>query len=141
MHTKVGTILNLAIRRKEKKVDLNWSWCGKWNFYLKTWNYVGVCIGKRKTVRVDFSRSVNSERVSIKIRRVSPNFFSLFLVGRSLPRTTNTQLRHKSEKSENLGRCGRQNMLWPYLKIWDWDLIFGRTVKAFSSLGIRSPRN
>ena len=27
----------------------------------KGWNYVG----KRKTVRVDFSRSVNSERVSI----------------------------------------------------------------------------
>ena len=40
----------------------------------KGWNYVG----KRKTVRVDFSRSVNSERVSIKIRRSfsrSSNFF------------------------------------------------------------------
>ena len=22
------------------------------------------------------------------------------------------------------------NMLWPYLKIWDWDLIFGHAVKA-----------
>ena len=24
-------------------------------------------------------------------------------------------------------------------KIWDWDLIFGRAVKAISSLGVRSP--
>ena len=51
------------------------------------------------------------------------------------PPTTDTQWRHKSE----MGRCGRQNMLWPYLKIWDWDWIFGRAVKAISSLGVRSP--
>ena len=31
------------------------------------------------------------------------------------------------------------DMLRPYLKIWDWDLIFGRAVKAFSSPGVRSP--
>ena len=30
-------------------------------------------------------------------------------------------------------------MLRPYLKIWDWDCIFGRAVKAISSLGVRSP--
>ena len=30
-------------------------------------------------------------------------------------------------------------MLRPYLKIWDWDWIFGRAVKAFSSLGVHSP--
>ena len=30
-------------------------------------------------------------------------------------------------------------MLWPYLKIWDWDLIFGHAVKAISSPGVRSP--
>ena len=30
-------------------------------------------------------------------------------------------------------------MLRPYLKIWDWDWIFGRAVKAISSLGVRSP--
>ena len=30
-------------------------------------------------------------------------------------------------------------MLRLYLKIWDWDLIFGRAVKAISSLGVRSP--
>ena len=53
-------------------------------------------------------------------------------------RSTDTQWRHKSE---NLGRCGRQNMLWPYLKIWDWGWIFGRAVKAISSLGVRSPWN
>ena len=50
------------------------------------------------------------------------------------PRTTDTQWRHKSKISESLGRCGRQNMLRLYLKIWDWDLIFGRAVKAISSL-------
>jgi hypothetical protein len=52
--------------------------------------------------------------------------------------TTDTQWRHKSKISEKLGRCGKQNMLWPYLKIWDWDWIFGRAVKAISSLGVRS---
>ena len=45
-------------------------------------------------------------------------------------RTTDTQWRHKSKKSENFGRCSRQNMLRPYLKLCDWDLIFGRAVKA-----------
>ena len=54
-------------------------------------------------------------------------------------RTTDTQRRHKSKKSEILSRYGRQNMLWPYLKIWDWDLIFGRAVKVISSPGVRSP--
>ena len=30
-------------------------------------------------------------------------------------------------------------MLRLYLKIWDWELIFGREVKAISSPGVRSP--
>ena len=47
-----------------------------------------------------------------------------------------TQWRHNSKISEKLGR---QNMLRPYLKIWDWDWIFGRAVKAIFSLGVRSP--
>ena len=55
------------------------------------------------------------------------------------PRTTDTQWRLKSKISEKLGQCGRQNMLPPYLKIWDWDWIFGRAVKAIFSLGVRSP--
>ena len=38
-----------------------------------------------------------------------------------------------------MGRCVRQNMLRPYLKIWEWEWIFGRAVKAISSLGVRSP--
>ena len=42
-------------------------------------------------------------------------------------------------KSENLGRCGRQNMLRLYLKFLEWELIFGRAVKAIFSLGVRSP--
>ena len=54
------------------------------------------------------------------------------------PRTTDTQWRHKSKISEKLGRCGRWNMFRPYLKIWDWDWICGRAVKAISSLGVRS---
>ena len=44
----------------------------------------------------------------------------------------------KSKISDKFGRCGIQNMLRPYLKIWDWDLIFGRAVKAISSPGVRS---
>ena len=55
------------------------------------------------------------------------------------PRTTDTQWRHKSKISEKLVRCGRQNMLRPYLNIWEWEWIFGRAVKAISSLGICSP--
>ena len=54
------------------------------------------------------------------------------------PRTTDTQIRHKSKISEKLGQCGRQNMLRPYLKILEWEWIFGRAVKDISSLGIRS---
>ena len=30
-------------------------------------------------------------------------------------------------------------MFQPYLKIWEWELIFGRAVKAISSPGVRSP--
>ena len=30
-------------------------------------------------------------------------------------------------------------MLWSYLKIWEWELIFGHAVKAISSPGVRSP--
>ena len=41
--------------------------------------------------------------------------------------------------SEKLGRCGRQNMLWLYLKVWEWEWIFGRAVKAIYFLGVRSP--
>ena len=39
---------------------------------------------------------------------------------------------------EKLGRCGKQNMLWPYLKIWEWEWIFGHVVKAISSLDVHS---
>ena len=59
--------------------------------------------------------------------------------GHCQPRNTDTQRRHKSKKSEILGRCGKQNMLRRYLKIWDWDLIFSRAVKPISSLGVPSP--
>ena len=38
-----------------------------------------------------------------------------------------------------MGRCGRQNMLPPYLKIWEWEWIFGHAVKAISSLGVHGP--
>ena len=58
---------------------------------------------------------------------------------RSKPWTTDNQWRHKSKKYENLGWYGRQNMLWLYLKICEWEWIFGRAVKAISSLGVRSP--
>ena len=37
-----------------------------------------------------------------------------------------------------MGQYGRQNMLRPNLKIWEWELIFGHAVKAISSLGVRS---
>ena len=52
-------------------------------------------------------------------------------------RTPNEGINQK--QSEILGRCGRRNILWPYLTIWDWDLTFGRAAKAISSPGVRSP--
>ena len=80
----------------------------------------------------------------LKIENHLRPFHSRFYVFRATasyyaPRTTDTQWRHKSKKSEILGQCGRQNMLRLYLKIWDWDLIFGRAVKAISWPGVRSP--
>ena len=70
-------------------------------------------------------------------------FVMMYLLGSMyymyLPRTTDTQWRHKWKKYEILGRCGRQNMLRPYLKIWEWEWIFGCAVKAISSLGVCIP--
>ena len=64
----------------------------------------------------------------------------LLLIWWGHDRITDTQWRHRSKKSENLGRCGKQNMLWSYLKIGEWEWIFGCTVlKAISSLGVCSP--
>ena len=54
-------------------------------------------------------------------------------------RTMYTQWRNKSKISEKLSRCGGQNMLWLYLKIWEWEWIFGRAVKAIFTLDVRSP--
>ena len=48
-----------------------------------------------------------------------------------VPRTTDTQWRHKSKISENLGQCGRQNMLRPYLKVWDLDWNFRPCSKGY----------
>ena len=52
-------------------------------------------------------------------------------------RTPNKDITQRNLK--NLGIYGRQNMLRPYIKIWDWKLIFGHAVKAISSPDIRSP--
>ena len=46
---------------------------------------------------------------------------------------------YKSKISEKLGRCGKKNMLRPYLEIWDWNWILGCAVKAIFSLGVLSP--
>ena len=56
------------------------------------------------------------------------------------PRTTDTHWRHKSKISETWTDAnGRQNMLRSYLKIWEWEWIFGRVVKANASQSVRSP--
>ena len=47
-------------------------------------------------------------------------------------------LRTLNEGINQRRRCGRLTMLYPYLKIWDQDFIFGRAVKAISSPGVRS---
>jgi hypothetical protein len=52
-------------------------------------------------------------------------------------RTPNEGINQRNLK--NWADVADKIMLRPYLKIWDWDLIFGRAVKAISSLGVRSP--
>ena len=83
--------------------------------------------------KLQFTEKVHSMLMSSTICFQYPNEMQLLDT-----RTTDTQWRHKSKKSEILSRCGRQNMLWPYLKIWEWELIFGSAVKAISSPGVRS---
>ena len=80
-----------------------------------------------------------NRNLSNMISVVKTELLSTLLNLSFVTRTTDTQWRHKSKTSEKLGRCGRQNMLPPYLKIWEWEWIFGRAVKAVSSLGVRSP--
>jgi hypothetical protein len=52
-------------------------------------------------------------------------------------RTPNDSINQRNLK--NWADEADKNILRPYLKIWDWDLIFGRAVKVISSLGVRSP--
>ena len=56
-------------------------------------------------------------------------FLYLLFFNQKIPQATDTQWRHKSKISEKLGRCGRHNLLRPYLKIWEWEWIFGCTVQ------------
>ena len=51
-------------------------------------------------------------------------------------RTPNEGINQRNLK--NWADVADKIMLRPYLKIWDWDLIYGRAVKAISSLGVRS---
>ena len=53
-------------------------------------------------------------------------------------RTPNEGINQKNLKIWADDQCGKQNMLWSYLKIWEWELIFGCAVKAISSPGVRS---
>ena len=71
--------------------------------------------------------------------RIHKKNYLLYIYYVLFSRTTDTQWRHKTKISEKLGWCGRQNMLWPYLEIWEWELIFGRAVKVIFSPGIHSP--
>ena len=52
------------------------------------------------------------------------------------PRTTDTQWRYKSKISEKLGRCGRKNMLRPYL-FWigiEFSAVQGRLFPLWASV-------
>ena len=95
-------------------------------------------IGFKKILSLLFFR-LSFPRFLLLIRSLIQMEIVLSFLSWYTSRTTDTQWRHKSKISEKLGRCGRQNMLPPYLRIWDWDWIFGRAVKAISSLGVRSP--
>ena len=104
-------------KHKETKAKLNWIIC-QW--------IIRVCF--REGPKVHFSQLSEADQA-----------FCLQTQKPYGPRTMDTQWSHKSKMSEKLGRCGRQIMLRPYLKIWDWDWIFCRAVNAFSSLSVHSP--
>ena len=86
------------------------------------WHYVDIL------VQCIFS-PVNSNLVETDFAGPYISYFTNFALLSGVSRTTDTQWRHKSKKSENLGPCGRQNMLRPYLKIWD--LIFAMQWRWF----------
>ena len=98
------------------------------SFEGNAWRGIQTLIGLKNTDRI----------VPVPHRR-APLSLPLSWAAKQFTRTTDTQWRHKSKIYEKLGQCGRWNMLRPYLKIWDWDWIFGRAVKTVSSLGVRSP--
>ena len=50
---------------------------------------------------------------------VLPFIFVFTIFNQKIPQATDTQWRYQSKIYEKLGRCGRQNLLWPYLKIWE----------------------
>ena len=62
----------------------------------------------------------------------------LFKGGNHGLRTSNEGINQRYLKNWAV-QCGRQNMLRPYLKIWEWELIFGCAVKVISSPGVCSP--
>ena len=104
---------------------------------------------KKKKIKFFCPQIVEKNTLKSCTEKLKSNFFSLLP---AQPKQKNscskmwpidqlyidTQLKHKSKRSENLGRCGRQNMLRPYLTIWEWEWIFGHSVKATSSPGVRS---
>ena len=93
---------------------------------------------------------VTSSKISLKVFRIITLFWKTVLVCVLLYRLIRGFLIfeitdyghpmnwHKSKISEKFGRCGRQNMLRPYLKIREWEWIFGRAVRAIFCLGVRS---
>ena len=110
---------------------------GKWHIALIQNPSLIICNSMKWVSKSVMYKKINvSDRNSSRTLRLK----QLSICKDSLAsRTPDTQWRHKSKISEKLGRCGRQNMLWPYLKTWEWEWIFGRAVKAISSLGVRSP--
>jgi hypothetical protein len=125
-----------------------------WSFYFKNFNSFcpgtsrdrGFCPGTFAPALVPGQRDTGTRKFfcpGTKGQRDVPSRGNPTLnhcdQGPLKTRTTDTQWRHKSKKSENLGRCGRQNILWPYLKVWEWEWIFGRAVKAIFLLGVRIP--
>ena len=124
---KVIIVLNI-MNWNEKRVQILW---------VQELEWKQGKIFQRKRTGEPWNENVDPSRF-YNCTEIAHCWFWLISV-RFRARTTDTQWRHKLKTSEKLGWCGRQNMLRPYLKIWDWDWIFGRAVKAIFSLSVRSP--
>ena len=86
------------------------------------------------SIAVKQTVTINFRRIFIAKVNISYIFFLLYnfkLYTYTYTQITDTQWWHKLKISEKLDQCGRQYMLQPYLRIWEWEWIFAVQWRLF----------